>query len=630
LVGGRLTVVAWPGGASAVNHADWSLLRHRTVILWPDADAPGIAAAETIHGILRRLGATPRVVSPPAGVAEKWDLADAEREGWTGDRVMDHCGLNDAEAVNPSVRRAANLPPIQVIAGEIDMTASAGEQALLASKLPVFRRDKGLVRPVSQKVPASNGRMTVAAGLDSISGPAMVDLLNQAVAWEAWNAKSEAWKACDPPSKVAGVILSRAAISPLPSIAGVITTPTLRPDGSLLLASGYDETTRLYHVLDPALRLPVMPEHPTKHDADLALELLSDLLREFPFTNEVSRAVALSAIITAVVRGALPVAPMHAFRASTAGSGKSYLADIVSLIATGRPCPVMAVSDKEDETEKRLVGLLLSGYPIISLDNVNGELGGDLLCQAIERPLIRARPLGSSEIVEIESRATILATGNAFRVRGDMTRRTLLASLDAKMERPELREFENDPAAEIAGQRGQYVAAVLVIVRAYLYAGKPGTLSPIASFNEWNAWVRGALLWLGCGDPAASMEEAREDDPELSELREVLGLWKEAVGLNMGRTVRELDELSDKKVMKEVAGQDRFGDDFTKMVATDGLEWPDLRAALTKIAGERGSLNAKRLGKWLLAREGRIADGLRLERMGRGHGGVVRWGVQGG
>ena len=426
------------------------------------------------------------------------------------------------------------------------------------------------------------------------------------------------------------MILSRAAITPLPSIAGVITTPTLRPDGTLLLASGYDEATRLYHILDPALRLPVMPEHPSKHDADLALECLSDLLREFPFTNEVSRAVALSAIITAVVRGALPVAPMHAFRASTAGSGKSYLADIVSMIATGRPCPVMAVSEKEDETEKRLVGLLLAGFPIISLDNVNGELGGDLLCQAIERPLIRARPLGGSDIIEIESRATILATGNAFRVRGDMTRRTLLSGLDAKMERPELREFERDPAAEVAGDRGQYVAACLVIVRAYLHAGKPGQLSPIASFNEWNTWVRGALLWLGCADPVASMEEAREDDPELSELREVLGLWKEAVGVNLGRTVRELDELSDKKLTKEMSGQDRHGEEFTKTVPTDDLEYPDFRAALTKIAGERGSLNAKRLGKWLLAREGRIADGLRLERMGRGHGGVVRWGVQGG
>jgi putative DNA primase/helicase len=86
---------------------------------------------------------------------------------------------------------------------------------------------------------------------------------------------------------------------------------------------------------------------------------------------------------------------------------------------------------RRKETEKRLVGLLLAGFPIASLDNVNGELGGDLLCQAIERPLIRIRPLGRSDIVEIESRATLFATGNALRGRGDMTRRTLVCDLDA-------------------------------------------------------------------------------------------------------------------------------------------------------------------------------------------------------
>ena len=42
LLGSRMTVVAWPGGASAASLADWALLRHRTVIVWPDADEPGL------------------------------------------------------------------------------------------------------------------------------------------------------------------------------------------------------------------------------------------------------------------------------------------------------------------------------------------------------------------------------------------------------------------------------------------------------------------------------------------------------------------------------------------------------------------------------------------------------------
>jgi nitric oxide dioxygenase len=89
---------------------------------------------------------------------------------------------------------------------------------------------------------------------------------------------------------------------------------------------------------------------------------------------------------------------------------------------------------------------------VVSLDNVNGELGADLLSQAIERPFIRLRPLGESTIIEIESAATLCATGNNLRVRGDMVRRTLVCDLDAGIERPELRQFRSDPVTQVVAE----------------------------------------------------------------------------------------------------------------------------------------------------------------------------------
>ena len=519
------------------------------------------------------------------------------------------------EQHDPPGRRAVEIEPIRIVAGEIDVTATMGEDALLASGLPVFRRDPYLVRPVSQAVPASGGRMTVAASLYQVTPPAMVDMLNQAVGWVKWNVRSDDWKPCDPPDKVAAIILSRSGMSKLPSVSGVITTPTLRPDGSLLVASGYDKQTRLYHVHDPQLRLPAIPRPTDRLDADRALETLSGLIREFPFVSEVDRSVALSAIITAVVRGAMSVAPMHAIRASTAGSGKSFLADVISMVATGRPCPVMAVASREEETEKRLNGMLLAGYPIVSLDNVNGELGGDLLCMAIERPLVRIRPLGGSDVFEIENRVTLLATGNSLRVRGDMTRRTLLCTLDAGMERPELREFEGDPLGEVARDRGKFVAAVLTIMLAYKEAGRPINLPPLASFGEWHAWVRGALVWLGCADPVASIEDAREDDPELTDLREVVTLWAAALGCSSGYTVRKIDEVSSSTMHLSMG------------VNPEELQWPDFRQALLRVAGERGAVSPRLLGKWLMRNENRIAAGHKIRRTGKGDGGLVKWGV---
>ena len=232
-----------------------------------------------------------------------------------------------------------------------------------------------------------------------------------------------------------------------------------------------------------------------------------------------------------------------------------------------------------------------------------------MLCQAIERPLIRLRPLGRSDITEIENRATLFTTGNQLRVRGDMVRRTLICDLDANMERPETREFRSDPVADVIGDRGRYVSACLMVVRAYLEAGSPGKLKPIASFEDWSNVVRSALVWLGCDDPAASMEAARADDPELTELREITAAWSEALGCD-GVTVAEV---------AATAGQYKAG--------TQNPEFPGLREVLHRSFGERGTINTNRLARWLRAREGRIVNGRKIAKTGLAQGGVVRWAV---
>jgi len=505
-------------------------------------------------------------------------------------------------------------PVIRVAAGRLDRLATQAEAVVKASGLPVFQHGTTLVQPVITEVPASRGRMTVAAGLTELSQPAMIDLFSAVARWERYDKRSEEWLPTDPPMMVAAVLLSRIGKWKLPRLAGVVTTPTLRPDGSVLTAAGYDAATRLYHVPDPALRLPPMPSKPTQADAAAALASLRALLVGFPFVSDVDRAVALSLLITPVVRGALSVAPLHAIKAHTAGTGKSYLVDLSSAIATGRPCPVVAAAANAEETEKRLVGLLLAAFPIVSLDNCNGELGGDILCQAVERPLIRVRPLGRSDIIEIESRACIFATGNALRVRGDMVRRSLVSALDAEMERPELRQFAQDPVAEVLANRGRYVGACLTIVRAYLAAGRPGLLPALASFEDWSALVRSALVWLGEADPCTSMEAARQDDPELSEMREVLTLWQQHVGAE-GRTARDIAEEASTRRPTQLGEPTDFAA-------------PELRDALLRIAGDRGAISTRRLGKWLMDHEGRIVSGMRIMRSGSAQGGVHRWAVR--
>lgn len=82
----NLTCTTWSGGSKAVSLADWSPLAERRVLFWPDADEPGRKCIELIRKQLPNI----RIVTPPADVAEGWDLADAEAEGWTTDQVRAH------------------------------------------------------------------------------------------------------------------------------------------------------------------------------------------------------------------------------------------------------------------------------------------------------------------------------------------------------------------------------------------------------------------------------------------------------------------------------------------------------------------------------------------------------------
>lgn len=509
-----------------------------------------------------------------------------------------------------------NRPVIRIVNGSLDKIATQGEQALVAAGSRVYQRGRSLVRPFLFDVPASKNRMTIAAGLATFATPALVDHLCRVARWEKFDGRAKAWLRVDPPEKIATTMLSRVGEWTFPPLAGVITTPTIRPDGSLLTAPGYDRSTRLFHMRDTALDLTgLVPDRPTREDAAKALTDLQYLIKNFPVVNETDHAVALSGLITPIVRGAVSQMPLHANRASTARTGKSFLVDVASAIATARPCPVATWVKDQKEADARLTGLLLAGFPLICLDNVNGELGSDLLCQAIERPIVQVRPLGASDIIEIESRASIFATGNGLRVRGDMTGRTMIANLDAGMERPELRAFEFDPVEMVLNDRARYVSACLTIVMAHAQAGFPGESGPLASFEDWSKYVRRALIWLDCADPCSSMEQARDDDPELAELRELIDAWSNEFGTTISPTTAEVIGMA----------SERFPE------AEDGsqgpLKFPRMKDLLTRIGSNRTGLDGVRISSFFRAKEGRIVVGLKLRKAGRAGGGVVRWQV---
>jgi putative DNA primase/helicase len=73
-------VLTWPNGSKAIAKADWTPLAGRSVTLWPDADAAGLEAMQSLAALLHPLDCQLQLVALPANLPQGWDLADPD---WT-------------------------------------------------------------------------------------------------------------------------------------------------------------------------------------------------------------------------------------------------------------------------------------------------------------------------------------------------------------------------------------------------------------------------------------------------------------------------------------------------------------------------------------------------------------------
>jgi putative DNA primase/helicase len=425
--------------------------------------------------------------------------------------------------LSPQRQPKKERPLIQVMGGNLAFEADAAEYHLINQEEPIFVRGQTLVRPITEAGADCRGEVTNSPALVTITPVKMRDTMARNIHWEKYDARAKAWLSTNPSEDHAKTLLSRAGSWNFPLLRGVISTPTLRRDGSLLSKPGYDQQTKIY--LERPIPLPWFSDAPTKEDALRALSELDALIEECAFVDDggASRAAALSALITPGVRVSMDVAPIHVANAPKAGTGKSFLFDLAASIWLGGKCPAVAATDDAVETDKRLVGAVIRGLPIINLDNVSGELSSDFLCQAVSQEKMQIRPLGTSTDALVSNTATLFASGNNIVLRGDITRRAILVNLDAHMVDPEQRVFKRNPLEMVRQNRGHYAACALTIVKAYIAAGSPRQRGlTLNGFEDWARMVRDALMWLGCADSVITMTQAKASDPDRGTLEAII------------------------------------------------------------------------------------------------------------
>jgi putative DNA primase/helicase len=140
------------------------------------------------------------------------------------------------------LRERLGLPAeviIQVKPGELSKIATRAEAALLEAGAPIYRRAGRLVRPIIEEVDASHGRKTKVARFAQLNAIYLRDLLNRVAGFYKYDVRGRKWQPIDPPHDVANTIIERVGEWTFPVVYGVISTPTMRPDGSLLTEPGY-------------------------------------------------------------------------------------------------------------------------------------------------------------------------------------------------------------------------------------------------------------------------------------------------------------------------------------------------------------------------------------------------------
>jgi len=325
-------------------------------------------------------------------------------------------------------------------------------------------------------------------------------------------------------------------------LTAIVSSPVLRPDGTILQHAGYDEKSGLYLTSDVEVSVP---EHPTRREAFDAAGTLLDLVCDFPFARPEHRSAWLALLLTPVSRYAFyGPAPLVLVDANVRGSGKTMLCELVSVICFGRDIARMSNPADDDEARKRITALAIAGDPLCLIDNIEGRLGGASLDSALTATVWKDRILGESRIVELPLCVTWCASGNNVMLGADTTRRTLHIRLESSLENPELREdFKHADLMSYALQnRPALLSAALTVLRAFCDAGRPKQqLPPWGSFMAWSSLVREAIVWCGLPDPAKTRQELAETaDTEASALRELLDAWPQIDPDNSGVTTAEL------------------------------------------------------------------------------------------
>ena len=587
------------------------LLSDVHVVVAPDRDKAGDDGAMKTGANLHGVSATTKIATLPAPYKERrGDDARDILKNRDGEQLLRRA-ISTAAPWRAEDVKASDVgkPQIAITPDEEAVTTEA--VAALATRQDVFQRGGMLVHLVrDSEPPKALRRSECCVRILKLPSPRLREVLASTATWIRFSDGEP--QTVHPPQWAVNAVESRGQWPNVPTLTSVAESPIVLADGSVIEVPGHHQDTGIFYV--PSCDFKPVAEKPSHDDAIKARDELLGVVCDFPFASEHHQASWLAYAITPTAVHAFDgPTPLFAIDANTRGTGKSLLADIVSVIHTGGSAAKTSVPRDDEEMRKRLTAIIIEGSPIVLFDNVAGCFGSASLDAALTAEVWSDRLLGISQTTGRLLVNTIwAATGNNLQFAADTARRVLHIRIESPMERPEERDGFKHPRLVLwtKQNRGSLASAAATIVKAYILAGRPDqSLPQWGSFEGWSDLVRSAVVWVGMLDSDETRQQLQEEsDRSAGELRMMIAGWQEADSENNGMTVGEALHLLDRPI-------------------PDGKSdpYPTLRNAIAEIT-TRGKPNTRAIGMKLHHMARRICGGLRFTRHSRK--GTAAWSIE--
>lgn len=592
------------------------------VIVVPDLDTVGLLGADHTAGVLAGIASSVAIARMPGVVKDKHgdDVRDVLRKPDGEKNVRDAIANAVAWKPNPDASGDDQRPDVLVTMNE---AATTDEVIRNLGKLGwdspwinekhcetvrVYVRGGVLVHVIASDDIDADGRLAIRD-----MPPCLVrERISQGcnLVMEKESEDDVELKPTRPPGWLIDAVHRRGSyggvIRPL---SGIIESPTIRVDGSIIQTPGYDRHTGL--IFRSSTSFPPVPESPTQGDAKNALLMLLDVLADFPMYDDADRSAWVSMVLSMIGRSCINgYVPLYAITANIRGAGKSLLADAATLIAYGHRASRKAFTRDDDEMRKTITAVALGAVPSVLFDNLDIQLGGSALDAAITSATWSDRVLGQSRMTgDLPMRTIWVATGNNMAFGSDIGRRVLPIRLQSPLETPENRSGFIHPNLLnwIESKRPELAVAALTILRAYFVADCPiQSGGEWGSFESWSAKIRGAIVWAGGADPLPTRATALAGDDTAALLGKLILGLEQADPSGVGLTTKEIERKT-------------FGSQG------DCEENEVLSEAVFEICGEH--FNGRQFGRRVRGLVGRVHGGKFIE-ADSARGGVCRWRVR--